>query len=55
MTVTITVSNEEALEEMMKMKQKIKAANDEMQREFIDPKNRMKIDKITATFEEVKK
>lgn len=53
MTVTITVSNEEALTEMMEMKNQIQSG--QMQREMIDEKkNRMKIDKVTATFEEIK-
>ena len=53
MTVTITVSNEEALTEMMEMKNQIQSG--QMQREMIDEeKNRMKFDKVTATFEEVK-
>lgn len=53
MTVTITVSNEEALTEMMEMKNQIQSG--QMQREMIDEgKNRMKFDKVTATFEEIK-
>lgn len=52
MTVTITVSNEEALVEMMEMKNQIQSG--QMQREMIDEeKNRMKFDKVTATFEEL--
>ena len=53
MTVTITVSNEEALTEMMEMKNQIQSG--QMQREMIDQEqNRMKFDKVTATFEEIK-
>ena len=53
MTVTITVSNEEALTEMMEMKNQIQSG--QMQREMIDEeKNGMKFDKVTATFEEIK-
>lgn len=53
MTVTITVSNEEALAEMMEMKNQIQSG--QMQREMIDEKkNGMKFNKVTATFEEIK-
>lgn len=52
MTVTITVSNEEALTEMMEMKNQIQ--NGTLQREMSDEKkNRIKFDKVTATFEEL--
>lgn len=53
MTVTITVSNEEALAEMMEMKNQIQSG--EMQREMSDEEknNRIKFDKVTATFEEL--
>jgi hypothetical protein len=54
MTVTFTVSNEEALAEMMWMKNQIQSG--EMQREFTNEKtNKIKIDKAIATFEEIKK
>lgn len=51
MTVTITVSNDEALAEMMEMRNQIQSG--EMQREFTNEENRVKMDKVTATFEEI--
>ena len=52
-TIVITTDSEKSIKDLMEVKNQILSGK--MQREMEDPKNRVKYDKVAATFEEITK